>query len=67
MIFCRTRLDCDNLEAYFKGVTGRKGTQSILLFITQGPLVDTEYSCAVLHSGKSQGERQQALQSFKVR
>lgn len=55
IIFCRTRLDCDNLEKYFKQQGG-------------GPKAahDHQFSSICLHSGKKPQERKQNLQSFKV-
>lgn len=40
MIFCRTKVDCDNLEEYFNSIGGKKG-----------PMIDTKYSCVVVHGG----------------
>ena len=55
MIFCRTKVDCDNLEIYLGDVpTARKG-----------PMIDTEYSCVVVHSDKSQQERTANIKKFK--
>ena len=55
IIFCRTRLDCDNLEKYFRQHGG-------------GPKAahDHQFSSICLHSGKKPQERKQNLQSFKV-
>eukprot|EP01114_Cavostelium_apophysatum_P021239 TRINITY_DN7357_c0_g1_i1.p1 TRINITY_DN7357_c0_g1~~TRINITY_DN7357_c0_g1_i1.p1 ORF type:complete len:735 (+),score=215.11 TRINITY_DN7357_c0_g1_i1:84-2288(+) len=55
IIFCRTRIDCDNLEVFMKSITGKKG-----------PMIDTEYSCAVLHAGVPQKERTNVLKKFKA-
>jgi len=54
LIFCRTKQDCDNLESYFLSLSGRKG-----------PMIDTEYSCAVVHSGRTQQERSANVRNFK--
>eukprot|EP00035_Acanthoeca_spectabilis_P037034 m.43232 g.43232 ORF g.43232 m.43232 type:complete len:731 (+) comp8404_c0_seq2:376-2568(+) len=52
IIFCRTKYDCDNLEAYFRSIGGGKGD------------IVNEYSCVVLHGGKSHN-RGENLQAFK--
>lgn len=52
IIFCRTKYDCDNLEAYFRSIGGEKGD------------IVNEYSCVVLHGGKSHN-RGENLQAFK--
>jgi ATP-dependent RNA helicase DDX1 len=55
MIFCRTKVDCDNLEQYLTDVpTARKG-----------PMIDAEYSCATIHSDKSGPERAASIKKFK--
>ncbi|KAM3932228.1 ATP-dependent RNA helicase DDX1 [Leptodactylus fuscus] len=53
IIFCRTKLDCDNLEQYFiqhGGGPDRKGHQ---------------FSCVCLHSDRKPHERKQNLERFK--
>lgn len=53
LIFCRTKLDCDNLERYFiKQGGGPKANKHRL-------------SCVCLHSDRSADERQNNLQRFK--
>jgi len=54
MIFCRTKIDCDNLEAFMRSISGKKG-----------PMIDTEFSCVVVHSDRQQRERTANLQAFK--
>ncbi|XP_078483340.1 ATP-dependent RNA helicase DDX1 [Ciona intestinalis] len=49
IIFCRTKLDCDNLERYFKQVGGR----------------DDQLSCVCLHSDRKPHERRGNLEKFK--
>ncbi|EDO47287.1 predicted protein [Nematostella vectensis] len=53
IIFCRTKLDCDNIEQY-------------LLSLGGGPkaMVDA-YSCVCLHGDRSPQERKTNLQKFK--
>jgi ATP-dependent RNA helicase DDX1 len=55
IIFCRTKIDCDNLEAFLNafGGGGRRG------------FVEHEYSCVVVHGDRMQQERQANLQKFK--
>ncbi|KAG9494613.1 hypothetical protein GDO78_002121 [Eleutherodactylus coqui] len=53
IVFCRTKLDCDNLEQYFiqhGGGPDRKGHQ---------------FSCVCLHSDRKPHERKQNLERFK--
>ncbi|KAH8867724.1 ATP-dependent RNA helicase DDX1 [Schistosoma japonicum] len=53
LIFCRTKLDCDNLEQYFISIGG-------------GPNCRTSpFSCVCLHSDRSPPERKANLQKFK--
>jgi len=41
MIFCRTKIECDNLESFLKLKSGK-----------QGALADTVYSCVVVHGDR---------------
>lgn len=50
IIFCRTKLDCDNLEAYFN---------------YQSKNLKKNYSCVCLHSDRNPQERQSNLETFK--
>ena len=53
IIFCRTKLDCDNLERYFCQLGG-------------GPRVHQhELSCVCLHSDRRPPERRANLEQFK--
>ena len=54
LIFCRTKLDCDNLEDYFKNFGG-------------GPTAKEshQFSCVCLHSDRSPAERSENLEKFK--
>ncbi|BHF69464.1 ATP-dependent RNA helicase ddx1 [Sparganum proliferum] len=53
LIFCRTKLDCDNLEQRFIALGG-------------GPLQPhSRYSCVCLHSDRTPAERKANLQKFK--
>ncbi|XP_043242486.1 ATP-dependent RNA helicase Ddx1-like isoform X1 [Amphibalanus amphitrite] len=53
LIFCRTKLDCDNLERYLVQRGG--GPRS----------PNNPYSCVCLHSDRSVGERKDNLERFK--
>ncbi|CAK9304419.1 unnamed protein product [Gordionus sp. m RMFG-2023] len=53
IIFCRTKLDCDNLENYIMKMGG--GTHA----------KNNPYSCACLHSDRNPQERRANLESFK--
>ncbi|XP_022108756.1 ATP-dependent RNA helicase DDX1-like isoform X1 [Acanthaster planci] len=54
IIFCRTKLDCDNCEKYMATLGG-------------GPLapVNHQYSCVCLHGDRKPPERRDNLQKFK--
>lgn len=56
IIFCRTKLDCDNLERYFclQGGGPKSGPQS-------------QFSCVCLHSDRKPHERNENLEKFKNR
>lgn len=55
IIFCRTKIDCDNLEAYFNqmGGGGRSATNP--------------YNCVCLHGDRKPAERKGNLEKFKRR
>ncbi|KAK6490066.1 ATP-dependent RNA helicase DDX1 [Huso huso] len=55
IVFCRTKIDCDNMEQYFVqqgGGPGKKGHQ---------------FSCVCLHGDRNPHERKQNLERFKKR
>ncbi len=53
LIFCRTKIDCDNLENYFISLGG-------------GPkAADHQFSCVCLHSDRAPNERTENLEKFK--
>lgn len=53
LIFCRTKLDCDNLENYFISLGG-------------GPkAAGHQFSCVCLHADRSPAERTENLEKFK--
>lgn len=54
IIFCRTKLDCDNLENFLKS-NGTGGSAAML----------DEYSCTCVHGDRSSAQRRQNLQNFK--
>uniref|UniRef100_A0A915L4T7 ATP-dependent RNA helicase DDX1 n=1 Tax=Romanomermis culicivorax TaxID=13658 RepID=A0A915L4T7_ROMCU len=51
LIFCRTKLDCDNMEKY----------------LNQQSRTRDEFSCVCLHSDRRPDERKQNLELFKTR
>ncbi|RZF40737.1 hypothetical protein LSTR_LSTR014356 [Laodelphax striatellus] len=53
IIFCRTKLDCDNLERYFNQLGG--GPQNR----------NNPYSCVCLHGDRKPNERKANLEKFK--
>lgn len=56
LIFCRTNLDCDNLERFFKSLLGPTPMDQSV-----GP-----FSCAVLAGGRTMEERRASLAAFKA-
>jgi len=52
IIFCRTKLDCDNLERYLNQVGGGRNNNS-------------QYSCVCLHGDRKPKERTANLEAFK--
>ena len=52
IIFCRTKVDCDNLEKYFNFV---------------GKAQNKDYSCVCLHGDRSPAERTDNLEAFKAK
>jgi len=52
LIFCRTKLDCDNMERYFKQLGGGGGPKN-------------PFSCVCLHSDRKPQERKENLEKFK--
>ncbi|KAE8749808.1 hypothetical protein FOCC_FOCC003546 [Frankliniella occidentalis] len=53
LIFCRTKLDCDNLEKYFNQLGGGPRNPS------------NPYSCVCLHGDRKPQERKENLDQFK--
>lgn len=53
IIFCRTKLDCDNLERYFNQLGGGPRNKG------------NKYSCVCLHGDRKPNERKANLQTFK--
>ena len=75
IIFCRTKLDCDNIENYLQSLGGGQDTLRILSVYSQytaiimiaGPKsMVNEYSCVCLHGDRRPQERKDNLQKFKV-
>ena len=52
LIFCRTKIDCDNLEQFFQQFTRSK-------------VVESPYACVVLHGDRLPRERRENLEKFK--
>ncbi|CAL4154397.1 unnamed protein product, partial [Meganyctiphanes norvegica] len=53
IIFCRTKLDCDNMERYFNQLGGGARNPT------------NPYSCVCLHGDRKPNERKQNLDNFK--
>lgn len=68
MIFVRTKLDADNVESFLLQCSGVPATEVNLRRFRgrrdSGP--EVAYSCSVLHGGRRQEERNQALAAFKA-
>lgn len=60
LVFCRTNIDCDNLERYLNDLGGSKGYSGKVETGKENP-----YSCVVLAGGREQRARRQALEAFK--
>ena len=60
LVFCRTNLDCDNLEAYLHAVGGGRGFRGKA---EKG--VENPFSCVVLAGMRSMDERRRNLAAFK--
>ena len=70
IIFCRTKLDCDNIENYLLTLGG------VVYYINCTPLIVhhssgvgkmvNEYSCVCLHGDRRPQERKDNLMAFKV-
>ncbi|XP_071824062.1 ATP-dependent RNA helicase DDX1-like isoform X2 [Apostichopus japonicus] len=54
ILFCRTKLDCDNMEKYMKSLGG--GPKAV---------PKHQFSCVCLHSDRKPPERRENLQKFK--
>lgn len=67
MIFVRTQVDADNVESFLIQCSGRTAAEVNSCRFKgrrdSGP--EVEYSCAVLHGGKRQEQRNDALAAFK--
>lgn len=64
IIFCRTRIDCDNLASFLTVQGGGQAGTASKIQGEGGAGKENRYSCRVLHGGKGAG-RQDALDDFK--
>merc|ERR1712048_295649 len=60
LVFCRTNVDCDNMEAYLNSLGGTKGYGGKMETGKENP-----YSCVVLAGMRDQTERRNNLEAFK--
>merc|ERR1719188_728989 len=60
LVFCRTNVDCNNLEEYLNRLGGTKGYGGKMETGKENP-----YSCVVLAGAREQSERRSNLESFK--
>eukprot|EP00397_Hematodinium_sp_SG-2012_P004240 GEMP01004251.1.p1 GENE.GEMP01004251.1~~GEMP01004251.1.p1 ORF type:complete len:866 (+),score=200.41 GEMP01004251.1:690-3287(+) len=60
LIFCRTNVDCDNLEKYLNSLGGSQGYGGKMETGKENP-----YSCVVLAGMRNMDERRANLESFK--
>lgn len=67
MLFARTQQDCDNIERFLLFCSGTKPADFDRVRFKgsrdSGP--ELEYSCSVLHGGRSSGDRRAALAAFR--
>jgi ATP-dependent RNA helicase DDX1 len=63
LIFCRTQVDCDQLEDFLVGSGGGHKKNVHNVKSDSGP--SSRYSCVVLHGGRRQQERTANLGAFK--
>jgi len=61
LIFCRTNIDCDNLENYFNSLGG--GGKQFGGKMEGG--LENPYSCVVLAGAREQNQRRKNLEAFK--
>eukprot|EP00928_Gymnodinium_smaydae_P004896 TRINITY_DN11678_c0_g6_i1.p1 TRINITY_DN11678_c0_g6~~TRINITY_DN11678_c0_g6_i1.p1 ORF type:complete len:830 (+),score=156.64 TRINITY_DN11678_c0_g6_i1:114-2492(+) len=61
LVFCRTNVDCNNLESYFRRLGGERGGYTGK--VESGK--ENPYSCVVLAGARNQGERRRSLEAFK--
>ena len=72
IVFCRTKLDCDNIENYLQSLGGQDTLRILSVYsqytiIIVGPKsMVNEYSCVCLHGDRRPQERKDNLQKFKV-
>ena len=62
LVFCRTRLDCNNIHHYLTKLGGGRAFRG---GPDAGAGIQNKYSCAELHSGIPQAERNENLKHFK--
>ena len=62
LVFCRTNVDCDNLQKY---LVARGGGRSTAVGRKMESGKENKYSCCVLAGARSQDERRAALAAFK--
>lgn len=61
LVFCRTNLDCDNLEAYLHALDGTKKSWGGKMESGK----ENPYSCVVLAGARNHRERKDSLEAFK--
>jgi len=61
LVFCRTNVDCNNLEDYLNRLGGTKGSYGGKMETGK----ENPYSCVVLAGMRNQDERRSNLESFK--
>lgn len=71
IIFCRTKLDCDNIEAYLVALGGGQRSKfkiklCIVCVYAGSKAMVNEYSCVCLHGDRRPQERKDNLVAFKV-
>ncbi|EER19828.1 ATP-dependent RNA helicase DHH1, putative [Perkinsus marinus ATCC 50983] len=65
MVFCRTNLDCDNLEAYFHSLDGISSNRHVSVEDMMTSTAGYQYSCCVVAGARGRQHNQEALEAFK--
>ncbi|KAF4665598.1 ATP-dependent RNA helicase ddx1, partial [Perkinsus chesapeaki] len=65
MVFCRTNLDCDNLETYLHSLDGIPPNRNVSVEEMMTSTAGYQYSCCVVAGARGRQHNQEALEAFK--